>query len=805
METFWQDLKYAARMLRKSPGFAVVVVLTLALGIGANTAIFSVVNGVLLRAMPYPQSERLVMLWQQSKEIPEMMISYPDYLDWRTQNHVFTDIALYNRFLDKNLTGRGEPERLATAVTTSNLFTLLGVKPALGRTFLAEEDKRGGNRVALLSHGLWKRRFGGDAHIVGETIQLDGDSYVVAGVLPADFHYLPKIELWVPMGTYIDDSLMKRGNHQGMMGLARLRPGASLADAKAELQVISQRLAQQYPASDLDITAGLDRIVAARTRSIRPALLVLLGAVGFVLLIACANVANLTMARAAARRREIGIRASLGASRGRLVRQLMTESLLLSALGGALGLFLAWWGVDVLRSLAAVQIPRVDELAVDARVIGFALLASLATGLLFGIFPALQAAGVNLQTTLSEEGRGGAASAGRHRFRRALVISEIALSLVLLVGAGLLIRSFFYLEHIAAGFNPDKILTMRFTLPAAKYKSDESIATFIDQLLEKAKAVPGVASAAVVSPLPFSGEGWESGISIEGHPTAPGQNPSIETAVVSPDYFRSMGIPLRSGRVFNAGDTAKSALVILVNETFARRFWPGENPIGKRIKPGEYNSKEAWIEVAGVVGDVKLNGLDEDSKAEMYLAYSQSPSRFLFLVAKTEVEPSSVGASLRAAVVAVDKDQPVFSLATMNQLLADSMAQRRFALGLFSGFAGLALALALVGVYGVMSYTVTQRTHEIGLRMALGATPGDILRLVVGQGVRLALAGVALGLAAAAALAPVIASQLFGIRAGDPLTFAGVSALLCGTALAACYVPARRAAHVDPMIALRHD
>jgi putative ABC transport system permease protein len=805
METLWLDVKYAARTLHKSPGFAAVVVLTLALGIGANAAIFSVVNSVLLRPYPYPDPDRLVLLWQHSKEIPEMMISYPDYLDWLGQNHVFADIAIYNRFLDKNLTGRGEPERLSTAVTTSNLFPLLGVKPVLGRGFLPEEDKRGGSRVALLSHAVWQRRFGGDPHIVGESVRLDNDSYTVVGVLPADFHYLRSVELWVPMGTYLDDSLMERSNHKGMIGLARLKPGATFEQARTEMQVISQRLATQYPASDMDITVGMGPLMAVRTGSVRATLLVLLGAVGFVLLIACANVANLMLARATARQRETGIRAALGASRSRLVRQLMTESLVLSALGGGLGLLLAGWGVDLLRSVGGSNIPRVDELGVDARVIGVALLATIFTSFLFGIVPALQAASVNLQSILSEGGRGGTASAGRHRFRRVLVVSEIALSLVLLVGAGLLVRSFLRLAQMAPGFNPENVMTMRVTLPEAKYKDDQSIVTFTDRLVQKMQSIPGITSAAVVKPLPFSDDGWESGVSIEGQPTEPGKNPSSETAVISPDYFRTMGIPILSGRSFNAQDTAKSPRVVIVNQTFARRFWPGENPLGKRIKPGEYTSKEAWIEVVGVVGDVRLTGLDDSEKPEMYIAYPQSASTFLALVARTSVEPASVAAALRAAVAAVDKDQPVFAVATMRELVASSMAQRRFSMALFGGFAALALVLAIIGVYGVMSYAATQRTHEMGLRMALGATPGDVLRLIVGQGAQLALTGVLVGLAAAGALAPVMASQLFDMPAVDPVTFAGVAALLSCAAIAACYVPARRAARVDPMVALRYE
>ncbi|HZN12569.1 MAG TPA: ABC transporter permease, partial [Blastocatellia bacterium] len=767
-----QDLRYGLRMLWKNPGFTVVAVIALALGIGANTAIFSVVNAVLLRPLPYEESARLVILSERSPQLEGMSISYPNFTDWRQQNGVFEQIAVFRR-QSYNLTGTGEPERLTGGQVSADLFPALRVKPALGRAFRAEEDQPGGEPVAILSHGLWQRRFGGDPQILGRALVLSGRSYSVVGVMPEDFNFPSRVELWTPVGQESGQpSWQNRGNHPGLYGVARLKGGVTIDRARAEMDAIAARLEQQYPQSNtgnrVSITPALENVV----RDIRPALLVLLGAVGCVLLISCANVANLLLARAAARQKEMAIRTALGAGRWRVVRQLLTESLLLALLGGGLGLLLARWGVRLILAVSPDSIPRAREIGLDGRVLGFTLLVSLLTGVIFGLVPAWQASKPDLNETLKDAGRGSTGGLRRQRFRSALVVAEVALALVLLVGGGLLIRSFYRLQQVNPGFRPERLLTFQVALPSAKYSEDQPRINFYNQTLERLGALPGVESVGAATGLPLGNNGWQTSFAIEGRPDPPpGQRPLTETAIVTTDYFRAMGMTLVKGRAFGEPDRKGSPPVTVIDERFAELHFPNEDPIGKGIRFGGRGGDNPVTTVVGVIRRVKMEGLATDSnRVQSYRPYLQQPANGMTVVMRAAGDPGQLAQAARQHVLAVDPDLPIFNVRTMERIWDDSVAPQRLNTLLLGIFGGVALLLAAVGIYGVMSYSVTQRTHELGIRMALGARPRDVRALVVRQGMTFVALGVGLGLAGALVVTRWMASLLYGVSASDPLT-----------------------------------
>ena len=804
---FVQDLRYAGRMQRKNPGFTIVAVIALALGIGANTAIFSVVNTVLLRPLPYKDPERLAMVWEDASKhgYPRDTPAAANFVDWRDQNTTFEGMAA---IADEsfNLTGVGEPERLEGRRVSANLFPLLGVEPQLGRTFSSAEDQPGSNRVVVLSYGLWQRRFGGDNSIVGKTLNLNGDTYTVTGVMPARFQFPSSDdELWVPIAFTTEQAANRNRHYLQVVG--RLKPGISLEQAQTEMSTIASRLQQQYPQSNADLGASVTSLHEHLVGDIRPALLILLGAVGLVLLIACANVANLLLARAAVRQKEIAVRVALGARRGRLMRQFLTESVLLATVGGVVGLGIAYGGLILLRAFIPENISQAREISMDLKVLGFTFLVSVITGLIFGLAPALQAARFNQTETLKEGGRDSATGSSGKRIRGLLVMSEVAVSLVLLIGAGLLINSFLRLRNVDPGFSADNLLTMKFVLPEPKYADFERRTAFYSDLLQRVEGLAGVKSAAVTTNLPLYRQGNSISFSIEGRPAPPpGQEQIVVTRIVSPGYFETMSIPFLSGRAFTDQDTTTTPNVVVISETMARRYWPGEDAVGKRIGAGRIQSPEDLIQIVGVVKDVRQFELTAEPRPQMYLSFRQAgffaPRD---LVVKTEVEPASLAATVRKAVWEIDKDQPVSNIKTMEEILLDSIARQRFSMLLLAIFAAVALILAAVGIYGVMSYSVAQRTHEIGIRMALGAQTGAVLKLAVSYGLKLVIAGIVIGLIAAFALTRVMSTLLFGVTATDPATFTLISLLLIGVAALASYIPARRATKVDPIIALRYE
>ena len=808
MGTLIQDLRYGVRMLWKSPGFTIVAVLTLALGIGANTAIFSVVNGVLLRPLPFRDPSRLVLIAEKSS-FPIISTSYENYLDWRDQSHSFESMEA-TRGSSITLTGAGEPERLNVRMATAGLFSMLGINAQIGRTFLPEEDRAGGTPVALLSYGLWQRRFGGSADIIGKTVNLDLQPYTVVGILPSGFQILQPADLYLPFTPWAKTLPADRNWHPGIIPLARLKQGVSKEQARGEMVGITKRLEQQYPDYNTGTSADVIGLQDQIVQNSRPALLLLLGAVSFVLLIACANVANLLLARAASRGREVAIRTAMGASRGRVIRQLLTESVLLSLAGGLLGVIVALAAVGLLPKIAGDSIPQGAPIGLDPWVLAFTAVVSLFTGLLFGIVPALRTANLDLRGTLNEGSRGSTAGPGQHVLRGALVAMEIALAMLLLVGSGLLLRSFSRLQEVPPGFQPDHLLVADIPLSPTAYAKPQDRYQFFDRLVERAKSLPGVRSAAAASFLPVSGGGSIIHFNITGHPPkSPHEFVAAGYRTITPNYLETLGVPLLQGRFFTRGDNEKSPAVVIINATMAHTFFPNENPLGKRLQLGALPEQEVpTMEIVGVVGDVHF-GLGTDPQAEMYLPYRQAdlllPVFQLSVILRTAGDPALQTSALRSALAEIDPNQPLVKVRTMEDNMATTVAQPRFRTWLIGILAMLALVLAAVGVYGVMSYTVTQRTSEIGVRVALGAQPKDVFRIIVGEGLRLALFGVGVGLVAALVLTRLLQSFLFGISAYDPLTFIAVSLLLTLVAVAASYFPARRATRVDPMIALRYE
>jgi putative ABC transport system permease protein len=812
-----QDIRYGIRRLLKQPIITIVAIISLGLGIGANTSIFSVANAVLLRPLPYQDSERLVFVWEtNSQAIAALMniqnhnqVAAANYLDWTRQNSSFEGMAAL-RGLNFNITGGERPERVPGAIVTQNLFSLLGVKAALGRTFLPEDAQPDRERVVVLSTGLWQRRFGGDQNVIGQKLSLNNESFSVIGVMPAEFQYPETAELWVLSRLAVPDApgaananlLTNRLAHY-LSVLGRLKPGVTIQQAQAEMTKIAANLQSQFPETNTGAGARVVSMQEEIVGDIKPALKILLAVVAFVLLIACANIANLLLARASSLSKEIAVRVALGASRLRIIRQLLTESTLLALAGGALGLVLAYEGIKVLVALNPGDIPRIKEINLDFYVLGWTILLSVLTGVLSGLAPALQVSRPNLNETLQEGGRGADPGAARHRIRNLLVILEVAVSLVLLTGAGLLIKSFINLQRVDPGFNSENVLTMRLSLPFYKYPQPDQTRAFTTDLLQRVKHLPGVESAAISSALPLSTAEAASSFLLEGQaPPTDGNFPTADFRTVSPDYFQVLHIPVLKGRVFTDADTKDVQKVAVINHTMARTVFGDQDAIGKRIVIGADKNAS---EIVGIVGDVRHTSLESKPKPEMYVTYQQAPAGFYTLAVRTKLEPASMVGAVRNEVFAIDKDQPVSAVKTMSEMRSESLASLRFNTVALSIFAGLGLILAAVGIYGVMAYSVGQRTHEIGIRMALGAQPGAVMRLILGQGMLLVLIGVALGLALSFGVPRIMASFLYGVTATDPATFVFVALVLSLVALLANYIPARRATKVDPILALREE
>lgn len=821
MRDFIQELRLALRMLLKHPGFTAVALFTLALGIAANTAIFSVADAVLFSPLPYAEPDRLAMVWGQSPDKARQTVSPANFLDWRAQSQSFEGLAGISH-VPFNLAGDGAPEVVRGASVSANFFQVLGIPAALGSTFLASADGAGSPHRVVLGHRLWMRRFGGDPRVLGRMLRLNDLSYEVVGVMPERFEW-PAIvpthasaaeppQLWVPAvhrdvpqlgpDTSQDTSTWRDGNYLRVVG--RLKPGVTLEGAGRELDTLAARLAQEYPRTNTRSGIVLVPLREQLVGNVRSALWVLLAAVGLVLVIACANVANLFLARASARRQELTVRLALGARRGQLVRQLLTESVLLALAAGTLGLLLALWGMDALLALVPPELPRMGAVGMDGRVLAFTLLTSLGTGVLFGLVPALQASKPDLNGVLRQGGGGRFVGAG-HRSRSALVVGEVALAVVLLISAGLLLRSLWSMQSVDLGFRSEGVLTWRVSLPSAEYPDVARQAALFQRLQERVEALPGVKSVGAVSDLPFGGNNIWRLMDIDGQPRpAPGDVRSVGYQVVTPGYFRTLGIPLKRGRDVTGADRADTQQVVLINDAAARQYWPGQEPLGQRIRLGS-ESDAPWRTIVGVVGDVRQAGALEETRPESYVPALQDTFHFIQYTARTEGDPARLAAGVREAVSALDSNLPISQVWTMEEVVASAMARPRFLSTLVALFAALALLLAGVGLSGVIAYMARQRTQEIGIRMALGARPVDVLRLVVGSGMRLAVVGVALGLAGAWAATRAMASQLYGVSATDPLTFGSLALLVTAVTLVATWLPARRATRVDPMVAMRSE
>jgi len=819
LETLWQDVRLGLRGMRRNPGFTSVAVITLALGVGATTAIFSVVDGVLLKPLPYRDPDRLVLIWEKFLRhgLPQIPVSAVEFTEYRDQNQVFEQTAAFDT-VDFNLTGGDAPERIPGAVVSAEVFPLLGVEPLLGRAFLAEESEPGRDDVVVVGHGLWRRRFGSDPGLLGATLTLNGRGYTVVGVMPAGFQFPLSLfgikgmqftqpaELWTPV-AFTPEQLKVRGSRSyGVIG--RLKPGVTLARADAEVQTIANRMLRQYPGSYPPDGWGATAVSLHEqvVGDIRPALLVLLGTVGLVLMIGCANVANLLLARAASRQKEMSVRAALGASRARLVRQLLTETTLLALLAGGLGLLLAGLGTGLIVSFAPDTLPRVKEVSLDRSAFAFAALLSLLASAAFGAVPALQASKPDLDASL-KGGGGRANSPGHQRLRGLAVVMEFALALVLLVSAGLVIKSFWRLLQVAPGFDPQNVLTFELSLPPAKYARREEVDAFYRRLIERVRTLPGVRAVGAATILPLSGSNNDQAFIVEGRmPRDLSEVASVEFRAVTPDYFHAMGIPLLTGRDFTDADYDRAPAVAIVNQALARRHLPGGAALGKQFTMDDPRRPGArWLTVVGVAADVRHRGLNVEAEPEVYVPHSQYPRSSMAVVARTASDPADAAAAIRREVAGLDADLPLYNTRAMGQIVSESIARQRLSTLLLAVFAAVALGMAAVGIYGVMSLTTAQRTREIGIRMALGAPAGGVLTLIVGQGMRLALIGMGVGLAASLALTRLMRSLLFGVGAADPLTFIAVPALLASVALVACYLPARRAMKADPLRALRSE
>ena len=809
METLFQNLRYTLRALRRSPGFTAVAVITLALGIGANTAIFSVVNAVLLRPLPYKDDSRLVVILNQGRN----PVSPANFIDWRSQSQSFSQMGAAE-YWTANLTGTDNPEKLWALHVTADIFPMLGVQPLLGRVFLPEEQDAGKEHEVVLSYSLWQGHFAGNPEIIGRPLALSGETYTVVGVMPRDFKFAPfwatKAQLWAPLA--LGSRLTDRGG-SSLRVFARLKPGITLEQARAEMAGITGRLEREFPGTnqDMQVVSLREKVVG----NIRPALLVLLGAVGFVLLIACANVSHMLLARAAARREEIALRTALGAGRWDVFRQLLTESMTLAFLGGGAGLLLAVWGVRVVLAISPAAIPRVETVGVDGHVLLFALAISLLTGLAFGMAPAWRATAVNLSDALKEGKRGSSEGLRRDRLRGLLVGSEFALAVILLAGAGLMVRTFLALQNVDPGFDPHGVLSLVVGVAGTEQGVAGHTGNFYQEVLQRVRAVPGVQSVSGINHLPLAGDEWGFPFHVEGRPPEPPGKELVATyRVVFPGYFRTMRIPILRGRDVTDADNLHAPGVVVINDYLARRYWPGEDAIGKRITFDDPAKNPSWLTVVGVTKNTARANWVSPPEEEVFLPYLQNrayldapspPFAYLTLVVRTDLVPAAVAPAIRGAIHSLDRNIPLSEIQTMDHVVAEANGQSRFYLVLLGAFATVALVLAGVGIYGVMSYSVSRRTHEIGIRMALGAQGRDVLKLVVFQGIVQALAGVAVGLAGALALSRLMAGLLYGTQPTDPATFAAVVLVLSAVAVAASYIPARRAAKVDPMVALRYE
>jgi putative ABC transport system permease protein len=792
-----RDARYAVRQLIRTPGFTVVAVLTVALAIGASSTMFSVVNGVLLRPLPVPQPEGLVRVHEVLQKFGRFSVAPANFLDWRQQATVFEHLIAINS-TGATLNENGNAVRLTGTLVSWNAFDMLRVAPALGRSFRADEETPGKDTVVVVSHGMWQTRLGGDANVLGRSISLNGAPVTVVGVMPPDFQFPDNTEFWRPLALPPNPS---RGGHY-LSVFARLKPGVTIEQAGAEMKTIAERLAVQYPQQSAGETAEVVSLHEQMVGSIRPALLTLLAAVGVVLLIACANVANLLLVRASVREKEIAIRTALGAGRTRLVMQMLAESLVLAFAGGALGVLIAYFAIAPIQSLSAGSIPRAQSIAIDATVLAFATAVSILTGILFGLAPAWQVSRSSLASVLKEGGRSSVGSGGRW-VRNGLLVAEVAMSIVLLAGAVLLLRSFARLTNVDPGFQPEHVLAFRVGLPEATYPKDHNRIAFFDRLLESLGSRPDATSAGMIQALPMRGD-YLLSFTIQGRPAPkPNEGPSANYRVISPDYFRTLGIPLRRGRTFTAQDGPNSPMVAVVDQKFAERHFPGEDPIGKGIDIG--NGTDGYYEIVGIVGDVRQMSMDSNPNPTMYVPYAQDVFSTMWVVARTNGDPAGLGPVVREVVRSIDPTLPAYAITPLATVVSDSVAQRRFSMLLLGTFALMALFLAAVGLYGVVAYTVSQRTQEIGLRMAIGAQQGDVLRMVVGGGMKLAVLGVAVGIASALALAQVLATMLYEIKPFDPASYLATAAILMAVAILACYVPARRAMRVDPVVAMRQE